>query len=280
MNHDEEVQVVKTALELEKDFRKKDDRYTSIKNEPAPPMPPKPVKAVIAKPDYPPIVSKIKFNFILALLSVFLTPVGTLIYIVIWRSQVKKDKATIAESPEYKASCKAIDQKYQEALNKAEADYKERVNEFETKTIVEYNKTLEAWKAKHDASLEEALRNKEDAQAALSKHYDDTKVIPAKYHEIEILEYLYSIISSSQYSLKECFDDYERNEAMKLENIKLQAQREANEIAAAQADLTAQQNALLDEQNSIAEKTRRDQNINNVIGIVQRHNTNKILKNR
>ena len=85
-------------------------------------------------------------------------------------------------------------------------------------------------------------------------------------HMYREVEYLYSIISSSQYSLKECFDDYERNEAMKLENIKLQAQREANEIAAAQADLTAQQNALLDEQNSIAEKTRRDQNINNVIG--------------
>ena len=39
-----------------------------------------------------------------------------------------------------------------------------------------------------------------------------------------------------------------------------------------------EQNDLLDRQNSIAEKARRDANIAAAVGDVQRHNTNKTIK--
>lgn len=39
-----------------------------------------------------------------------------------------------------------------------------------------------------------------------------------------------------------------------------------------------QANALLDRQNSIAEKARRDANIAAAVGAVQRHNINKTIK--
>ena len=42
--------------------------------------------------------------------------------------------------------------------------------------------------------------------------------------------------------------------------------------------LAMEQNDLLDRQNSIAEKARRDANIAAAVGAVQRHNTNKAIK--
>ena len=55
-----------------------------------------------------------------------------------------------------------------------------------------------------------------------------------------------------------------RCKAATLEEMRLQEQQQAN--------------ALLDRQNSIAEKARRDANIAAAVGAVQRHNTNKAIK--
>ena len=55
-----------------------------------------------------------------------------------------------------------------------------------------------------------------------------------------------------------------RCKAATLEEMRLQEQQQAN--------------ALLDRQNSIAEKARRDANIAAAVGAVKRHNTNKAIK--
>ena len=59
--------------------------------------------------------------------------------------------------------------------------------------------------------------------------------------------------------------------AQKDEEMRLQEQQQANALA-------MEQNDLLDRQNSIAEKARRDANIAAAVGAVQRHNTNKTIK--
>ena len=62
-----------------------------------------------------------------------------------------------------------------------------------------------------------------------------------------------------------------RCKAATLEEMRLQEQQQANALA-------MEQNDLLDRQNSIAEKARRDANIAAAVGAVKRHNTNKTLK--
>ena len=62
-----------------------------------------------------------------------------------------------------------------------------------------------------------------------------------------------------------------RCKAATLEEMRLQEQQQANA-------LDMEQNDLLNRQNSIAEKARRDANIAAAVGAVQRHNTNKTLK--
>ena len=53
--------------------------------------------------------------------------------------------------------------------------------------------------------------------------------------------------------------------------MRLQEQQQANALA-------MEQNDLLDWQNSIAEKARRDANIAAAVGAVRQHNTNKTIK--
>ena len=62
-----------------------------------------------------------------------------------------------------------------------------------------------------------------------------------------------------------------RCKAATLEEMRLQEQQQANALA-------MEQNDLLDRQNSIAEKARRDANIAAAVGAAQRHNTNKTIK--
>ena len=59
-------------------------------------------------------------------------------------------------------------------------------------------------------------------------------------------------------------------QALELET-QIQVLEQANALA-------MEQNDLLDRQNSIAEKARRDANIAAAVGAAQRHNTNKTIK--
>ena len=77
---------------------------------------------------------------------------------------------------------------------------------------------------------------------------------------MDALQYIYDMISTSDYDVRQA-----------IEEMRLQEQQQANALA-------MEQNDLLDRQNSIAEKARRDANIAAAVGAVQRHNTNKTIK--
>lgn len=289
MNHDEEVQVVKKALELEKEAQKCNEDYLEVSSEEFPPIQPAPQKVEVKKAPYPKAKSTIKFNFAKALIPTgilfaliaapyvgfLLSFVGLLwlVYCILkFIKERKADVQRIQSSEEFKNSCARVDMEYQKNLEDAELKYQSDMDDYNNTVVVEYRRNKDAWEKTHFAIVEQARIADENASKALQQHYDNTKLIPAKYHNIETLEYMYDTISSSQYSLKETIDDYERNEQRILETARLREQENANALAREQADLTAEQNA-------IAERARRDQNMANLVSSVQRHNTNKALNN-
>ena len=133
------------------------------------------------------------------------------------------------------------------------------------------------WEAQHREMLKKAQESCEQAEASLARLYQDSCIIPLPYQTIPALQYIYDIISTSNYDIREAIESYDKNEQRKLEMAKLNAQQEANELAYQQHELAIEQNDLLNQQNTIAAKARRDANISSVVGAVQRHNTNKIL---
>lgn len=76
---------------------------------------------------------------------------------------------------------------------------------------------------------------------------------------MDALQYIYDMISTSDYDVRQAIEYFDKS------------QQQANALA-------MEQNDLLDRQNSIAEKARRDANIAAAVGAVQRHNTNKTIK--
>ena len=106
----------------------------------------------------------------------------------------------------------------------------------------------------------------------LSALYEQTRIVPAQYRDAYALQYIYDMISTSDYDVRQAIDSFDKNEQRRLDIMRLQEQQQANALA-------MEQNDLLDRQNTIAAKARRDANIAAVVGTVQRHNTNKTIKN-
>ena len=79
------------------------------------------------------------------------------------------------------------------------------------------------------------------------------------------------MISTSDFDVKRAIEKYDENINRNLEAAKLRAQQQANELA-------SQQNALLENQNEIAQKARRDANIAAVASTIQQHKLNKTIK--
>ncbi len=100
----------------------------------------------------------------------------------------------------------------------------------------------------------------------MNGHYETTRLIPLTYREIEKLAYILAIMESSDYTVKEAIDLYDRDRQRALDQQRLEA--------------LAEQNAALEEQNAIADRARRDANRAAFVAAVQRHNTNKYLKRR
>lgn len=87
-----------------------------------------------------------------------------------------------------------------------------------------------------------------------------------------------SMISSSDYSIKEAIGLYDKDRQRRLEEQKIYEQQIANRLADEQIQLTYEQNDLLDEHNSISDRASKDARNAAIAEIVQRHNTNKMLK--
>ena len=111
---------------------------------------------------------------------------------------------------------------------------------------------------------EQISANKE----ALEELYTTSKIVPKQYHEVAALQYLYDLMSTSEYDIKEAIAHFEENkERVRAEAHRRQVERlqEEQAMAAAVAAETA-------------ELARRDANRAALVGAVQRHNTNKQLK--
>ncbi len=293
MSRNEEMIIVENALRLETETKDYKRIYEDIGREQFPSIPQPPAKAVIQKQPYPEIKPR-KFSWIILILGWIIGGVfvsltfgentGTA-FCAIWLigypiMHVIINKIGMSmqrDSSKYQEACRVIDEQYKNQVWYAQNDWNNRMAYYNSTIVPEYNNKRILWDTEHSQRLEGSRIKYQESEAALNKYYAETSAIPLKYHNIEALTYLYDVLKSSQYTLKEAIDDYERHIQQQLDMQKIQAQQQANDIAYQQAQFTAEQNELLDEQNRIAEKTRRDQNVAAAIGIVQRHNLNKKL---
>ena len=289
MDNSKQVEILKEVLELERQVANLKSKLLSLKSEKFTQPPKEPTCEKIIR-TYPKIKSQIKFNWIKACLPIIVTFVLSfepmlfallffpallwipIYYFVFHRKYQKEDKEKIKNSDEYKAQCAKLDEEFDKQQNEANERYKKEKEIYDTKTLPEYQEKLKEWEAEHDQKVKETKIELMNAHKKLTAIYEETKIVPMQYREIEKLQYIYDLISTSDYDIKQAIDVYDRNEQRRLDEARLYEQQYANQIA-------DEQNDLLNEQNRISERARKDANRAAIVGAVQRHNTNKALKN-
>lgn len=281
MEHQKQVETVKKALELSCQIQNTKDKIVQLRQEQFRDVPAAPVKKIAEYKD-PEIKPTIKFNWILALILLVTTSgIGTLAYMfAYYRPKKKQEIEQIRCSPAYQQQCAEVRAEVDRTQQMYDKEYDEEKNKYDTVVLPQYKEKKEMWEAQHREMLKKAQESCEQAEASLARLYQDTCIIPLPYQTIPALQYIYDIISTSNYDIREAIESYDKNEQRKLEMAKLNAQQEANELAYQQNELAIEQNDLLNQQNTIAAKARRDANISSVVGAVQRHNTNKILQGK
>ena len=86
------------------------------------------------------------------------------------------------------------------------------------------------------------------------------------------MRYIYDTVSTSDYDINGAIELYDKYRQRRIDEERLYEQQVANGLA-------DEQNELLNRQNDIANRARREANVANIVGAVQHHNTNKMLKN-
>lgn len=273
MGNSEQVKILKEVLSLEKYAAERQRTLNGIKAErfTAPPNPP--VCGTITR-TYPEIVPQVEFDKVKAFVpSLFFWPWILIYYFKIYKKEQKEEIERIRNSEEYKAKCAELDAEYDKQEAAVKQKYEAEKKMYDEETMPQYQKALERWMAQHDEKIQQVDGELRDAKVKLVKLYEETKIVPVQYRNIATLQYIYDLMATSDYDVKEAIDVYDRNEQKRIDMARLEEERYANMLA-------DEQNDLIYEQNAIAEKARKDAKTAAIIGTVQRHNTNKILKGK
>lgn len=301
MDHAQQVSVVKNILDLELFIKNTQSRLDTLSEEEFSPIPDPPVCVEIER-TYPEVKTRVKYNWIMALIPlivfVVLLTVGSLLFFsaisaisliaiplfffaLIWpiiyyfaivKPKKRKDIEEQIASPEYQSICMQLNQQFDAQQYQANMEYNNAVMIYNNQVIPRYQQALAQWTAQHNNAIQQAQASLQNAKSNLESLYTQSMLIPFQYRNIEALQYIYQTISTSTCDIMFAIQSYESNR-------NLIAQQEANEHAAYNNQLLMEQNEIAEESNRIAEKARRDANIAAVVGTVQRHNTNKQLNN-
>ena len=301
MDNSEQVNVIKQALDLEKEVERLKMEYDTLMNDKfkAPPKEP-----IFTKVDrvFPEPESKMKYVkfaviFVVAaivggVLAVSLAP-GSIIsrilgilaslsiviaiagYFLIFKKMKAKDVEKIKNSDEFQAEIKRLESEYDEKDARAYAEYKQCKKEYDEILMPQWKSDKAKWESEIDSKRASALEELNNAKAAIENLYTTSKVIPGPYHNIYSLDYLYNLMSTSDYDIKEAIKHFEENE----ERLKAEEHRRRQTEA-------AEHRAVMEEERAAAAWQQAEAAMEQVEiakadlarKAIQEHNRNKYLK--
>lgn len=151
------------------------------------------------------------------------------------------------------------------------------------------------WIAERKAMQNEKYEIYKRSEKELLTYIHETHLVPSTYLPYGSLSSIYETLRTSNFNIKEAIELYDRAlqrevtisagksvvEAIQSISNSMgdlcSIMNEQTQIMFDQAQMQAANNSLLDEQLEVAYKTNRDVAIGNVVGGIQRHNTNKKL---
>lgn len=291
MTREEQLSTIKQLRDLTADLEWQQDTLDELEWSSYDP-PVKPVLKTYTKPAYPEPESSMRFNWkvfnyfwaitaliFLGICKLFDTPIFLLLHVAItigyvmkYREMKKADVEKVRNSAEFKAKLKQIDDDYDSLVYAAKAKYEKDMDEWKNDLMPRY----EIDKVKYEAKKREDIANCKAAithdKREISRIYGETKILPTAYRSLPILEYIEEFMASSNFDVNRAIENYDREQQRCIDEKRFQQEVYYNQLQEQMVD--AQEIA-----NSIADRARRDANRYEFVAAVQRHNTNKHLKN-
>ena len=224
MEHEKQVGVVKQALELEtqiqvlEQFLPEERAETYAEQEPQPPV------RQEAHYTEPPIRHGCKVNWLLMLgpagitlalstfsNSAFLVWMFALTlfvwvpvyYFALYRKQKAATIERIRNSAEYQQQCTAA----RMAANRQQLDFDEAYTkakeEYDSVLLPRYQAARSAWETEHQAQIRKEEQELSQAKKELAALYGETRIVPAQYRRVDALQYIYDMISTSDYDVRQ-----------------------------------------------------------------------------
>lgn len=234
-------------------------------------------------------VDYLKNNILYILISLVCWP--CLIYAYFQYSKKKKEiEEQLKQAPDYqkaiyeaKRVAEERQQKVKEDIAKQQADidtkYQSELEHYNNVILPEYNKELEAWEITQKIKitmLEEELQLNKDTLKAL---YDSSRLISLSYRSLGILCWIYDDMRSSDHDIRYATELLDRDrQRIVTEQSGRMVKEAVEDMHSSMMDGFHAVYDAIDEGNEILAKTRRDQNLANTAGIIQRHNLNKMVK--
>ena len=225
-----EVKTVKKALDLSIKISETQDKLDSLYKDKfrAKPQPPTHSTVNIS---YPPIEPGTKFWSPALLPALICWPWIIIYYFTTYKKKKEADIEAIRNSEEYRQKCAKIDEEAKNKQKSIDEEYQKELHKYNTVTLPEYNKALDEWTIKHNKDIADTQATIKTDTANLEEHYATTKLIPFQYRDIVALKYIYNMISTSDYSIKEAIESYDKDRQRLLEEEKLYEQQQANQLA-------------------------------------------------
>lgn len=291
MTREEQLSTIKQLRDLTADLEWQQDTLDELEWSSYDP-PVKPVLKTYTKPAYPEPESSMRFNWkvfnyfwaitaliFLGICKLFDTPIFLLLHVAItigyvmkYREMKKADVEKVRNSAEFKSKLKQIDDDYDSLVSAAKSKYEKDMDEWKNDLMPRY----EIDKVKYEAKKREDIANCKAAitndKREISRIYGETKILPTAYRTLPILEYIEEFMTSSNFDVDRAIENYDREQQRCIDEKRFQQEVYYNQLQEQMVD--AQERA-----NSIADRARRDANRYEFVAAVQRHNTNKHLKN-
>ena len=234
-------------------------------------------------------------------LAVWAIPAAGIYWLVkqsAYKSKKKELTAQFEQTSEYlnakaKADMRAqqqqaeIEHKLQAQQAAFDDEYQKAKEHYDTVILPQYNDERSAWESEHERKVQAVSSKLDSDRKAQSELYESTRIIPMQYRSIETLTYIYQLMSTSDYDIKEAVDMYDKEIQRKQEAQRIEELQRANALADEQNYHLSKQNALLDEQNDlqaqqneISERMRKDERRREWETLYHRHQVKKQWKKK
>ncbi len=208
----------------------------------------------------------------------------------------KRNRELAASHAPYLAAREEAERKAQEEQEKLEirrqkeqeeldAVYEREQTIYQTQIVPEYHEALALWEAKRQMKVDFLLSEIDLNTQTLTALYEQTKMISSHYRQLPTLAWLYEEMHTSDHDIRYATELFDRQR--QINTIDRAAQLGVEAISRMEQSMMAGFQAVyqsIEDGNAIQSnvlhtlaKTRRDINIGNAAGVIQRNHTNKML---